>query len=185
MAVTTDLSLKYGFSPIVGKNAQTLILGSMPGMKSLQEHQYYAHPRNAFWPIMANLLNFDNTINYSSKVQQLIHHHISVWDVLNSCVRPGSLDHHIDDKTSIPNHFNLFFQQNPHIKLIVFNGGKAEQIFVSAILPELKENFCLIPRLRMPSTSPAHASISFVQKQQKWLQALTHHRTIYPDIERD
>ena len=49
-----------GFPPIASAAAHTLILGSMPSRESLARHRYYAHPRNAFWPILVELLGLDS-----------------------------------------------------------------------------------------------------------------------------
>ena len=75
----------------------------MPGQKSLQEHQYYAHPRNAFWWVMAQILNFSNELNYTQKVSKLESSGIAVWDVLFSCQRSGSLDSNIERASEVVN----------------------------------------------------------------------------------
>jgi hypoxanthine-DNA glycosylase len=166
----SDQSLdNISFAPIENRHAQILILGSMPGIKSLQEQQYYAHPRNSFWPIMAHLLNFDVNLSYKNKCQKLIKHHIAVWDVLKSCQRPGSLDQHIEDNTMVVNDFTEFLNQHPHIQSLFFNGTKAKQIFKKHVLPQLTTP-PFLSYSRLPSTSPAHASMSFENKLQHWQQ---------------
>ena len=86
------MSLQTGFPAIADKHAQILILGSMPSVKSLEKQQYYAHPRNAFWPIMLALFNIDKELNYQQRCQCLVKNNVAVWDVLKSCQRQGSLD---------------------------------------------------------------------------------------------
>jgi hypoxanthine-DNA glycosylase len=167
------LPLNFSFPPIAAPNARLLILGSMPSVKSLEQQHYYAHPRNAFWPIMSALFNIDSKLNYSQRCQHLITHHIAVWDVLKACQRQGSLDIDIDTSSMIINDFNLFLQQHPHLKKIVFNGTKAEQVFSRLVLPTLTHQQAAIPRLHLPSTSPAHASCSQNEKLGIWQQALT------------
>ncbi|MDC9726112.1 MAG: DNA-deoxyinosine glycosylase, partial [Gammaproteobacteria bacterium] len=113
------LPLESGFPPIEDKHARILILGSMPSVKSLQQQQYYAHSRNAFWPIMSELFNFDRNVLYEQRCQFLINQHIAVWDAINTCQRQGSLDQSIDASSMIANDFSLFFQHHPHIEKIV------------------------------------------------------------------
>ena len=159
------------FAPIAAEDAKILILGSMPGVKSLEEQQYYAHPRNAFWPIMAKLYQFDLTLDYSARCQQLKHHQIAVWDVLKSCRRPGSLDQHIEPDSMVANDFKSFLKQHNQIQHIFFNGGKAEQVFKRHVLPTLNVERQLSFQL-LPSTSPAHAAKSLDEKCQLWQTAL-------------
>ena len=90
------MSLLYSFAPIADENARILILGSMPGQASLDAGQYYAHKRNLFWPIMAELLQFDVSASYEEKTAALRAAGIALWDVLQSCKREGSLDANIE-----------------------------------------------------------------------------------------
>ncbi len=156
------------FLPIENADARLLILGSMPGIQSLRQQQYYAHPRNAFWPIMLNLLEQPTTLDYAAKSRCLIEHHIALWDVLQSCIRPGSLDSAIDMKSVAINDFNRFFRQHPHIRAVFFNGQKAEAVFRQRVLPDLDAAFKQLHYQRLPSTSPAHAALSQTEKQRHW-----------------
>ena len=160
------MSHNTGFPPVATKDAKILILGSMPGIKSLEENQYYAHPRNSFWPILCKLLNADKNLNYQQRKQLLIDNHIALWDVLKRCYRKGSLDSNIDHKTIEPNDFNTFFAKHKHIKTVFFNGGEAEKLFKKYVLKNLKETGLEFHRL--PSTSPAHAAMTKEQKLAAW-----------------
>jgi hypoxanthine-DNA glycosylase len=160
------------FLPIEKADARVLILGSMPGLESLRQQQYYAHPRNAFWPIMLNLLKLPSELDYSGKSRCLVDRHIALWDVLQSCIRPGSLDSAIDMRSVAVNDFNRFFQQHPHIRAIFFNGQKAESIFRQRVLPDLDSAFKRFHYQRLPSTSPAHAALSPAEKQRQWQAVL-------------
>ncbi|MDO9239984.1 MAG: DNA-deoxyinosine glycosylase [Methylicorpusculum sp.] len=94
----------------------------MPGVQSLQKTQYYGHPRNAFWPIMAALFNDFDSIDYEAKKRMLERGGIAVWDVIQNCNRRGSLDAHIE-KTSIqPNNFRCFFNEHPNITTVFLTG---------------------------------------------------------------
>ncbi len=157
-----------GFPPIAYPDAKILILGSMPGQKSLEENQYYAHPRNSFWPIMCKLLSADKDINYEQRKQLLHENKIALWDVLKSCFREGSLDSDIDHSSIEPNDFISFFNDHSKIKTIFFNGIKAEQLFNKNILKTLEQQHQNIKYYRLPSTSPAHAAMSTEQKLLKW-----------------
>ncbi|PHS71090.1 MAG: DNA-deoxyinosine glycosylase [Methylophaga sp.] len=166
--MSKEIPLSVSFPPIESKDAKTLILGSMPGIISLQQQQYYAHPRNAFWSIMANLYELEIDWDYLQRCNCLINNKIAVWDVLQSCQRQGSLDQHIDVNSMITNDFNLFLQQHPYINRIFFNGAKAEQVFNQHVLPTLLEKVNPISLQRLPSTSPAHAAMTFEQKFSIW-----------------
>lgn len=155
------------FSPIADSLATTLILGSIPGIASLKANQYYAHPRNAFWPIMASLLNFDATLSYQERVKALLASNIALWDVLQECERAGSLDSAIKQGSRIANDFVTFFEHHPNIQTIAFNGAEAENSFKKYVLT--KNALPNTRLIRLPSTSPAHA-IPMTQKMAAWRQ---------------
>lgn len=126
---TNNIDVSDAFAPVAQADAEILILGSMPSVKSLQVQQYYAHPRNSFWPIMQSLFDFEANLNYVDACQQMINHKIAVWDVIKRCQRNGSLDSNIVSDSIEFNDFKQFFSAHSAIKLIAFNGSKAEQLF--------------------------------------------------------
>ncbi|AEG02383.1 DNA-deoxyinosine glycosylase [Methylomonas methanica] len=156
----------HSFPPIAGPNARILILGSIPGKASLEAGEYYAHPRNQFWPIIAELLQCGPLVDYPRKIQALLDANIAVWDVMQSCYRPGSLDSAIDKNTVVANDFPGFLAVHPLIHYIFFNGATAEQAFRRLVLPDLARPDIHLQSL--PSTSPAHAALSFQQKLDRW-----------------
>ncbi|MDH5479386.1 MAG: DNA-deoxyinosine glycosylase [Nitrosomonas sp.] len=160
----------YCFKPIADSKAKILILGSMPGEASLLANQYYAHPRNAFWRIMAELLKFDPAVSYEEKIQALHATHIALWDVLQSCKRKGSLDTMIETRTQTTNDFQSFLHTHNKITHIFFNGSKAEACFKQFVQKKL--DLESIKLAKLPSTSPAHATISFDHKREIWLNTL-------------
>jgi hypoxanthine-DNA glycosylase len=147
-----------------------LILGSMPGQVSLAAGEYYAHPRNAFWPIMTALLGFAPDSPYAERTAALKSAGIALWDVLASCERPGSLDSAIDRESSAINDFVGFFRSHPEIRHVFFNGGAAEFIFRKHV-PGAANLFALT-LARLPSTSPAHAGLSRGAKLDQWRPVL-------------
>ncbi|MBL8420424.1 MAG: DNA-deoxyinosine glycosylase [Dechloromonas sp.] len=152
--------------PIAASDARILILGSMPGRVSLAVGQYYAHPRNAFWPIMRCLLGLDASRDYPALVDALKVAGIAVWDVLDSCHRPGSLDSAIADDSLVANDLGGFLVAHAQIRHVFFNGAKAESCFRRHIKLTMAE-----PRIgfaRLPSTSPAHAGMPFEKKLEAW-----------------
>ena len=155
------------FPAISNKQAKLLILGSMPGKRSLEMQQYYAHPQNQFWPIMAELLGFASNLKYKERTQQLLKHHIALWDVLQNCHRHSSLDSDIKPDTIVPNNFRQFLSEHKNIRAIVFNGKKSEEIFNKRVKQTLDSERYL-EFLPMPSTSPAHASITRKEKMRRW-----------------
>jgi hypoxanthine-DNA glycosylase len=159
-----------GFAPIEQADAVILILGSIPGQQSLAQQQYYAHPRNAFWPIMAEITGISMEMPYADRVRILPQQGIAVWDVLQSCFRPGSLDSSIDEASIVANDFQQFFAAHPALRLIVFNGGKAYQAYRKHVLPGLSACYQQIERLQLPSTSPANARLNLLEKRDAWLK---------------
>ena len=153
-----------GFPPIARSDARVLILGSLPSQASLQAREYYAHPRNAFWRIMQRIAGAEGS--YASRCRSLQERGIAVWDVLLRSVRPGSLDADIDMKTAVPNDFEGFFAGHPDIRLVCFNGRMAQQMFGRYVRQSLESEELAFALL--PSTSPAHASLTFAEKLESW-----------------
>ncbi|MCB1651452.1 MAG: DNA-deoxyinosine glycosylase [Alphaproteobacteria bacterium] len=154
------------FSPVASAEARLLILGSMPGEASLQAGQYYAHSRNAFWPLMGNILGFSPETHYEERLNHLTEHKIALWDVLESCTREGSLDSAI--RREIPNDLPGFLSRHPQIRTIVFNGQKAAKSCCKHF-PKLNSTYQCFS---LPSTSPANASIPYEQKCRAWKERL-------------
>ena len=136
----------------------------MPGDASLRAGQYYAHPWNAFWPIMGELFGARPSLPYDERVAILRSVGIALWDSLQKCVRPGSLDASITEE--VANDFPALFAEHPNITHVFFNGSKAEKAFRRHALPALHEDRHVFARL--PSTSPAHAAMRLEEKVQAW-----------------
>ncbi|MFH6998609.1 DNA-deoxyinosine glycosylase [Flavobacterium sp. FlaQc-57] len=151
----------FSFLPISTADAKILILGTMPGTKSLEMNQYYGHNQNNFWKFMFTIFNEDFSNDYETKKALLIKNKIAVWDVLQYCERIGSLDSAI--KNEIANDFEAFLKQHSNIKTILFNGQKAAAFFKKYV--HLNKTYHL---LTLPSTSPANASKSFQSKLDEW-----------------
>lgn len=134
--------------------------------------QYYAHPRNAFWSIMTALLSLPAELDYPARVNALIKNRIALWDTLKSCMREGSLDSAIANQSIETNDFKSFFLEHPHIEAIFFNGRKSQQVFERRVLPHLTGRVRELPRLALPSTSPAMASMGRDQKIEAWREIL-------------
>ena len=155
-----------GLSPISTPTAQLLILGSMPGELSLRRRQYYAHPRNAFWRILARM--FGEATTYREQVRCVKRHRIALWDVIDTCERNGSLDGAI--KNARYNNLAGFLQRHPRIRCVLLNGGKAAQCYRAYAKKHARLSRLCVRCL--PSTSPAHA-IPFAHKLRAWRRALT------------
>lgn len=155
------------FPLIAGPAVRVLVLGSMPGVRSLEAGRYYAHPQNRFWPFMGELLGAGPELPYPERCRRLVDAGVAVWDVLASCEREGSLDSAI--RGEIANDFPALFATHPGIGTVLFNGAKAEASFRRLVTPALDRPDLAYRRL--PSTSPANASQRAADKLAAWRQA--------------
>ena len=149
------------FKPIVENNTRVLILGSLPGKTSIEIKQYYGHPRNRLWKILAKLKNCDIPKNYKQKKYMLVKYNIGLWDVVNNAERIGSLDKNI--KFEIPNQIDSLLDKYRNIKVIGFNGKKSEKLFFKYF--SKRSGIRYVP---LPSTSPANMAINFADICRKW-----------------
>jgi hypoxanthine-DNA glycosylase len=158
--VTAKADRLQGLPPIAGRGARLLVLGSFPGAASLAAGQYYAHPRNHFWPILSALWTIDlAAMPYLARVAEAKRHGLALWDVYATCRREGSLDSAIDD--AMPNDLAALAARLPSLVAIAHNGGESARAM--RITRELG-----LPVHRLPSTSPANASWSFERKRAAW-----------------
>jgi len=160
------------FSPIAALDAKILILGSVPGVASLEKQEYYAHPRNSFWNIIAQLTDSPPLLTYEQKKAVLIENEIALWDVLKHCQREGSLDSSIQSQSIVINDFESFFKTHRLIRAVLFNGTKAQQEYNKRVVPIISPQFDQLTYYRLPSTSPAMAQLSRQEKLQQWLEVM-------------
>lgn len=149
--------------------ARVLVLGSLPGPVSLRERQYYAQQRNAFWRIIGALFGAGPGQPYETRLESLRSHHVALWDVCASAHRSGALDAAIRRASVVPNDFVAFFAQHSGLRLIVFNGQTAAALYRRKVLPGLPAELQSLRYQTLPSTSPAHASMTFEQKLERWM----------------
>jgi len=155
------------FAPQICKKSEILILGSMPGVKSLELQQYYAHPQNRFWKIMGRLCGKDlYNSDYKTRIKTLLNNKFALWDVIQYCERSGSLDSNIENE--IPNDIPNLLQKNPQIKMILLNGNKSYSAF-KKYFPYLPEQYKCY---KMPSTSPANARFSLEDLCKIWRETV-------------
>ncbi len=162
------MTKSHGFAPIVGDRLSVLVLGTLPSRRSLATGHYYGHPRNQFWPIMGALFDAGPDKPYADRIKALTEAGIGVWDVLAAAERPGSLDASIENATAVANDFAGFFDVHGVPPHVFFNGRTASALFRRHVsvaldrLPEAPESHVL------PSTSPAHAAMTFDEKLERW-----------------
>ncbi|HQR22672.1 MAG TPA: DNA-deoxyinosine glycosylase [Burkholderiaceae bacterium] len=150
----------HGFAPIIDEQVERLILGSFPSAVSLAAGQYYAHPRNQFWPILARLLDEPlEALPYDERLPRVLAHRLGIWDVYGACERTGSADTAI--RQGRPNAFARLRRLAPRLRAIAFNG------LAAARFRPLFEEAGFAVRV-LPSTSPAHAGRSFEEKLALW-----------------
>ena len=150
----------YSYAPIWASGAQILILGTAPSRESLKQGFYYAHPRNAFWPILADIFGAPPPSTVDEKKALLTLNQIALWDVAHSCVRPGPLDQNIRDVE--PNDVPGLLERCPQIRRVLFNGSSAHTLY-----QRFFKNISTIETIRMPSTSPAY-TLAYARKLALW-----------------
>lgn len=151
---------KRGFPPVVDVNTRVLILGSLPGDASLAAGQYYGHPRNAFWRLMEGVIDAPLVARpYAERLDKLLVHGVGLWDVIAEARRPGSLDAAIRDPAA--NDLVALIDTLPAIKLVAFNGGTAARLGGALIGAR-------VTTLALPSSSPAYAARTFLEKAAAW-----------------
>lgn len=156
-----------GLPPVIARHTRLVVLGSFPSVASLQAGQYYAHPRNQFWPILSALWAIDlRALPYPARLAEVKRRGLGIWDVYASCRREGSLDSAIEEP--VRNDLASLRVRAPALQAIAHNGGE------SARAMTLTRTLGL-PVLRLPSTSPANASWSFERKLAAWREAFTNH----------
>jgi len=156
---------KASFDPISNADTTILILGTMPGDKSLELGEYYGHPRNRFWKIISTITKNELPLTYSDKKGLLLKLKIGIWDVAHKANRKGSLDSAINDEE--PNDLHNLIYKQKHLKIIGFNGTKSEALFNKYF--ERKNG---IKYITLPSTSPANTGIDFDRICKLWRQIL-------------
>ena len=162
---------RRGFPPVASPDARVLVVGSMPSEASLAARQYYAFRHNQFWRIAGAICGFAPDAPYESRKAALVGCRIALWDVLESCIRPGSLDSAIREESIRVNDFAGFLAAHPGIRRVCFNGRKAEHAWRRRVLPDLPAACKLEYRL-LPSTSPAHAGMGYLAKLEAWRSAI-------------
>lgn len=155
-----------GLAPVFDAQARLLLLGSFPGAASLQAAQYYAHPRNAFWPVMAAVLDEPGlpARPYVERLQTLRRHRVALWDAVAACRREGSLDTAIE--AAEPSDLRELLARLPQLQVIACNGALSHTQALKAL------GEVAVPVMRLPSTSPAHAGLSLADKTAAWHAAL-------------
>lgn len=161
--------LLQGLAPVIAQDCRVLVLGSMPGAASLSRQQYYAHPRNRFWPLMSAFCGFDAALPYEARIRALQAAGVGLWDVMGACEREGSLDADIVRGSEQPNPIGEYLHHLPALRAIALNGGKAAKVFEQHIQPVLpRQALGRWVLWRLPSTSPANASFGAERLRQAW-----------------
>ena len=152
-----------GLNPIIDECSRILILGSMPSKKSLELKEYYGNHRNHFWRIMESILDIDVRLPYSTRIEMLLIKGLTLWDVIQSCVREGSLDKNI--KNAEPNDLRQFLLRHKSIQHVFFNGQKPRKYiksFTPTLLEDIRYGF-----LVLPSSSPSNTQ-TINKKVEEW-----------------
>ncbi|HXD91924.1 MAG TPA: DNA-deoxyinosine glycosylase [Bacteroidia bacterium] len=157
--------MKTAFAPIESKDSTVLILGTMPGERSIEINQYYGHNGNQFWKLMFDIFNQPFTDNYTDRIALLTKNKIALWDVLSHCEREGSADSKI--KNAIPNNFKLFYKKHSNIKHVFFASKEAEKLYKKHV-----GQFDELIHHVLPSPSGAHASKTYTAKLIEWKEIL-------------
>ena len=166
--MSSERERSAGFAPLARADARVLVLGSLPSQRSIADNEYYAHPQNAFWRIMAELVDAEGS--YAERCAALRREKIALWDVLANSIRPGSLDADIQVSTAVVNDFEHFLAVHGGVERICFNGQKAAKIFSDRVPQDIVES--RVQFFTLPSTSPAHAAMRLDEKLELWREGI-------------
>lgn len=133
----------------------------MPGPRALARREYYGFPGNHFWPIMVRLFGAKGPLSYRRKIRLLKENGVALWDTIGSCERVGASDGAI--RCAVPNDIPSLIRRYPGIRKIVLNGRLAEKLYRKHSADRIDR-----PAVALPSTSPAHAAMSFPRKRKAW-----------------
>ena len=166
-AASSAAQVLESLPPVLSLDTRLVVLGSFPGVASLRAQQYYAHPRNQFWPLLSALWGIDLVgLSYERRVAEACTRGLGLWDVYASCQREGSLDSAIRD--AVFNNLDILRQQAPGLRAIAHNGAESARA--------MRHTQALgVAVIRLPSTSPAHASWGFERKLAAWRDAFASH----------
>lgn len=160
---TPATQILHGFAPVIDQRCRLLILGSFPGVASLQQQAYYAHPQNQFWRLLSAICGQDLLgLSYQHRLEQLLQNNIGVWDIYASCLRQGSLDSAI--RSAVFNPFAKLRDDYPNLQKLCFNGKTAAKV-------ERHLQSLGFITTTLPSSSPAYAAMNFSQKLEIWRKA--------------
>lgn len=155
------MNRKSSFPPIVAPDTRVLVLGSLPGERSLVEQRYYAHPRNLFWRLIGSVIGADlEALVYPTRLEALLAAGIGLWDTIASATRQGSLDTAIRDAQRNP--LADLAATLPDLRAVAFNGATSARVGMAALAGQ---GLALLP---LPSSSPAHAAMPFERKRELW-----------------
>ena len=152
---------KRSFPPIADMRARVLVLGTLPGEESLRRREYYAHPRNLFWPIVFALFDATPALDYGERLAFVAARRIALWDVCELAEREASADSAI--RRERPNAIDRLLDTHPLIRAVAFNGSGAERLYDRHFTRRTE-----VAYLALPSTSPAHARMDFAAKLTRW-----------------
>ena len=162
MRVAAELGIaKRSFPPIADARARVLVLGTLPGEESLRRREYYAHPRNLFWPIVFALFDATPALDYGERLAFVAARRIALWDVCELAEREASADSAI--RRERPNAIDRLLDTHPLIRAVAFNGSGAERLHDRHFTRRTE-----VAYLALPSTSPAHARMDFAAKLTRW-----------------
>lgn len=168
-----ETAAKSGLAPVVDAGSRILVLGTLPGDESLRQRQYYAHPRNHFWPLLEHAFGGSVGTTYQQRLQYLRTHAVALWDVLESAHRSGSGDAAIKD--AVPNDFASLFGDYPSLRCVAFNGGRAEALWRKHVGPRQDVPHRTLTTVRLPSSSPTPGKnvLPLEEKKKRWRDLLS------------
>jgi hypoxanthine-DNA glycosylase len=155
----------YSYGPVADEKSRVLVLGTIASPMSLLTGFFYGHPRNSFWTILSRFFGEPLPLTNDEKRSLLLRNRVALWDVIHSCVRPGALD--ADITKPEPNDIAGFLKSHTGIRAVLLNGGKAYELYVKNFGKSVP-----LPAHKMPSTSPAYASLSVHEKFERWADIL-------------